>query len=81
MAKDEIPGYEEKAKFLLINGWKTWYHYDNWIKTEWIDKKLKYDMMGVTTEKAYKDALKNYKLWKTMHIQEEISLEINYTKQ
>jgi len=34
--KNEIENYEEKSKVLQENGWVTWYHDDNWIKTEWI---------------------------------------------
>ena len=51
--KNEIPLYEEKAKVLKENGWETWYHDDNWIKVEWIEQGLKYDMMGIPTESAY----------------------------
>jgi len=51
--KHEIENYEEKAKFLSENGWETWYHDDNWIKTEWINKGVKYDMMGRETDDVY----------------------------
>ena len=52
--KHEIPSYEEKAKVLKENGWVTWYNDDNWIKTEWYDQNKKIDMMGRSTESAYK---------------------------
>ena len=51
--KVDIPNYEEKAKFPRSNGWQTWYHDDNWIKTEWHDQGKKIDMMGRSTESAY----------------------------
>ena len=51
--KNEIENYEEKAKVLKENGWETWYHDDNWIKTEWIKQGKKIDMMGLETDKAY----------------------------
>ena len=35
------------------NGWETWYHDDNWIKTEWIKQGKKIDMMGRTTDEVY----------------------------
>ena len=50
----EIPSYEEKAKVLKENGWETWYDDDNWRKTEWRDQGKKIDMMGRSTESAYK---------------------------
>jgi len=52
--KHEIPSYEEKSKVLKENGWETWHHDDNWIKTEWYDQGKKIDMMGRSTESAYK---------------------------
>lgn len=51
--KTQIENYEEKSKFLLENGWETWYHDDNWIKTEWIKQGKKYDMMGRSTDDVY----------------------------
>jgi len=27
-----------KSKLLRENGWETWYHDDNWIKTEWYEQ-------------------------------------------
>jgi hypothetical protein len=51
--KNEIENYEEKAKLLKENGWQTWWHADNWIKTEWYDQGKKVDMMGLETDKAY----------------------------
>jgi len=57
--KHEIPSYEEKAKVLKENGWETWYDDDNWIKTEWYDQGKKVDMMGRSTESAYKTINQN----------------------
>lgn len=51
--KHEIENYEEKSNFLRENGWETWYHDDNWIKTEWVKEKKKYDMMGRSTDDVY----------------------------
>jgi hypothetical protein len=51
--KHQIENYEEKAKLLRERGWETWYHDDNWIKTEWIVQGKKYDMMGRETDYAY----------------------------
>jgi hypothetical protein len=51
--KHEIENYEMKAKLLHENGWETWYHDDNWIKTEWIVQGKKYDMMGRETDDVY----------------------------
>ena len=51
--KHEIENYEMKAKLLRENGLETWYHDDNWIKTEWIDQGKKYDMMGRDTDDVY----------------------------
>jgi len=51
--KHEIPNYEEKVKVLKENGWETWYHDDNWIKTEWVEQGKKIDMMGRSTENVY----------------------------
>ena len=56
--KHDIENYEIKAKLLSENGWETWYHDDNWIKTEWVDQGKKYDMMGLETDKAYKKLIK-----------------------
>ena len=56
--KNEIENYEEKAKVLQENGWETWYHDDNWIKTEWIKQGKKYDMMGRDTDDVYKKLIK-----------------------
>jgi hypothetical protein len=52
--KHEIPNYDDKAKALRDNGWETWYSDDNWIKTEWVEQGKKIDMMGRSTESAYK---------------------------
>ena len=51
--KNEIENYEEKAKFLRENGWQTWWHDDNWIKTEWYYQGKKVDMMGRDTDDVY----------------------------
>tara|TARA_B110000908_G_C9857715_1_gene272718 strand:+ start:143 stop:349 length:207 start_codon:yes stop_codon:yes gene_type:complete len=51
--KHQINNYEEKAKLLKENGWVTWYHDDNWIKTEWIEQGKKIDMMGRDTDDVY----------------------------
>jgi len=51
--KNEIENYEGKAKVLQENGWETWYHDDNWIKTEWIKQGKKIDMMGRATDEVY----------------------------
>ncbi len=51
--KDEIENYEMKSKFLMDNGWETWYHDDNWIKTEWIEQGKAYDRMGGPTDGIY----------------------------
>ena len=51
--KHQINNYEEKAKLLKENGWVTWYHDDNWIKTEWIEQGKKIDWMGEDTDDAY----------------------------
>ena len=56
--KHEIKNYEEKSKLLRENGWETWYHDDNWIKTEWYEQGKKIDMMGLETDKAYKKLIK-----------------------
>jgi len=55
--KHEIANYEEMAKVLRENGWETWYHDDNWIKTEWAEQGKKYDMMGRSTEDVYEDII------------------------
>ena len=59
--KNEIASYQEKAKCLRDNGWETWYNDDNWIKTEWYNQGKKIDMMGRSTESAYKTVNKNDK--------------------
>jgi hypothetical protein len=56
--KHEIENYEEKSKLLRENGWETWSHDDNWIKTEWREQGKKIDMMGLGTDKAYKKLIK-----------------------
>lgn len=56
--KNEIENYEEKAKLLCENGWETWYHDDNWIKTEWIVQGKKYDAMGDSTDRVYASIIK-----------------------
>ena len=55
--KNEIPNYEEKAKLLHECGWETWYHDDNWIKTEWIIERKRYDMMGRSTDDVYNNLI------------------------
>ncbi len=50
----ETPGYEEMSKFLIENGWETWYNDDNWVKTEWIKNREKVDWMGRSTKEVYK---------------------------
>ena len=57
--KKEIENYEEKAKFLQENGWETWYHDDNWIKTEWIEQSKSVDRMGDSTDRIYAWLMKN----------------------
>jgi hypothetical protein len=59
--KHEIENYEEKSKILLENGWETWYHDDNWIKTEWYDQGKKIDMMGRSTDDVYRNIIENSK--------------------
>lgn len=51
--KNEIENYDLKAKVLTENGWTTWYHDDNWIKTEWYEKEIKIDNAGISTDEAY----------------------------
>jgi len=58
----KILSYEQKARVLKENGWETWYHYDNWIKTEWYTQCKKIDMMGISTDSAYKSYLYESKL-------------------
>ena len=53
--KHEIENYETKVNLLRENGWETWCHDDNWIKTEWIDQGKKYDMMGRETDDIYNE--------------------------
>jgi len=57
----QIPTYEEKAKVLRENGWETWYHHHNWIKTEWQEQGKKIDMMGLHTDDAYNRVMKHSK--------------------
>jgi hypothetical protein len=53
--KNEIENYEEKSKFLIKNGWETWYHADNWIKTEWYSNlNISIDRAGCSTDMAYR---------------------------
>jgi hypothetical protein len=59
--KHEIENYEEKSKTLHKNGWETWYHDDNWIKTEWWEQGKKIDMMGRSTDDVYEDIIENSK--------------------
>ena len=56
--KNEIEDYEMKAKFLVENGWLTYFNDDNWIKRDWIRQGLNYDYMGFGTDQAYKDLKK-----------------------
>ena len=56
--KNEIENYEEKSKVLQENGWVTWYHDDNWIKTEWIKQGKAYDSMGNSTDVVYASLIK-----------------------
>jgi hypothetical protein len=49
----EILNYEEKEKFLRENGWETWYHDDNWIKSEWYEQGIQIDRAGMSTDSAY----------------------------
>ena len=58
-SKKEIENYEEKAKFLQENGWETWYHDDNWIKTEWVEQGKSVDRMGDSTDRIYAWLMKN----------------------
>lgn len=51
--KNEIENYDLKAKVLIDNGWETWYHDDNWIKTEWNKQGIKIDNAGISTDVAY----------------------------
>jgi len=57
----EIENYEEKSKLLRENGWETWYHDDNWIKTEWRELGKKIDMMGRSTDDVYENIIENSK--------------------
>ena len=59
--KNEIENYEEKAKVLKENGWETWYHDDNWIKTEWVEQNKSVDRMGDSTDRIYAWLIKNVK--------------------
>jgi regulator of RNase E activity RraB len=56
--KNEIENYEDKSKVLYESGWETWYHDDNWIKTEWIKQGKAYDMMGDSTDRVYASIIK-----------------------
>ena len=58
-SKKEIENYEEKAKVLQENGWETWYHDDNWIKTEWVKQGKSVDRMGDSTDRIYTWLMKN----------------------
>ena len=51
--KEDIPNYEEKAKFLQANGWQTWYHDDNWVQDKHFDSPYGPDRAGCSTEVAY----------------------------
>ncbi len=51
--KHEILNYEEKSKFLRDNGLETWYHDDNWIKSEWYEQGIQIDRAGMSTDSAY----------------------------
>jgi len=55
--KSEIPNYDYMASILKESGWETWYHDDNWIKVEWVQQGKRYDMMGRSTESAYKNVI------------------------
>jgi hypothetical protein len=66
--KHEIENYEEKSKTLRENGWETWYHNDNWIKTEWREQGKKIDMMGRATDDVYKNIVENSKQNKKLNI-------------
>jgi hypothetical protein len=57
-SKSEIPNYDEKAKTLRECGWETWYHDDNWVRTEWLGQDKKIDMMGRETEDVYNTIMK-----------------------
>ena len=57
--KNEIENYEDKAKVLQENGWETWYHDDNWIKTEWIKQGKAVDRMGGSTDGVYESLIVN----------------------
>ncbi len=54
-----IDNYEEKAKILRENGWETWYHKDNWVKTQWQLEGKKIDWMGLSTDEAFKRTQKD----------------------
>jgi len=56
--KNEIENYEDKSKVLQENGWETWYHDDNWIKTEWIEQGKAYDRMVNSTDRVYASIIK-----------------------
>ena len=60
-SKKEIENYEEKAKVLQENGWETWYHDDNWIKTEWVEQGKSVDRMGDSTDRIYAWLMKKVK--------------------
>lgn len=59
--KSEIPNYEEKAKFLIENGWETWYNDDNWVKSEWVGSGKPFDTWGRSTDELYNMLTKNNK--------------------
>jgi len=57
--KHEIENYEDKAKVLQENGWETWYHDDNWIKTEWSEQGKAINRMGNSTDRVYASLIVN----------------------
>jgi len=52
--KYKVENYQHKSKILRENGWQTYYHYDNWIKTEWLESGNKVEMMGRPTDYVYR---------------------------
>lgn len=55
--KNQIKNYKAKARILRAGGWETWYHDDNWVKTEWINEGRKIDMMGRSTDDVYDELM------------------------
>lgn len=53
--RNEIENYDLKSKVLKENGYETWYHDDNWIKTEWVNNGIKIDYAGIPTDVAYNE--------------------------